>query len=98
MLHAARELFAVQGFVATGREEIAERAGVTRGALYHHFGSKGQLLEQIMDDTMDRLIVTTAESVARVEEEPAAQLRAAVAAHVRFHIEYQRESFVGANL
>jgi AcrR family transcriptional regulator len=40
LLSAARELFTEKGFAGTGREEIAERAGVTRGALYHHFASK----------------------------------------------------------
>ena len=40
LLTAARELFTEKGFAGTGREEIAERAGVTRGALYHHFESK----------------------------------------------------------
>jgi AcrR family transcriptional regulator len=57
LLVAARELFADKGFAATGREEIAERAGVTRGALYHHFASKtdvaaavvGQLESELVD-------------------------------------------------
>ncbi len=40
LVKAARELFAEQGFAATSRDQIAERAGVTRGALYHHFDSK----------------------------------------------------------
>ncbi|MGH9273752.1 MAG: helix-turn-helix domain-containing protein, partial [Acidimicrobiales bacterium] len=35
LLLAARELFTERGFAGTGREDIAERAGVTRGALYH---------------------------------------------------------------
>ena len=35
LLAAARRLFAERGFVATGREQIAEVAGVSRGALYH---------------------------------------------------------------
>jgi AcrR family transcriptional regulator len=38
--NAARALFAEKGFAATSRDEIAARAGVTRGALYHHFESK----------------------------------------------------------
>lgn len=50
MLAAARELFAERGFAATGREQIAERAGVTRGALYHHFGNKEQLFRSVVEE------------------------------------------------
>ena len=50
LLAAARELFAANGYVATGREQIAERAGVTRGALYHHFGSKEQLFRAVVEE------------------------------------------------
>jgi AcrR family transcriptional regulator len=47
LLAAARALFTEKGFAATGREEIAERAGVTRGALYHHFASKQDAFEAV---------------------------------------------------
>lgn len=50
LLRAARELFAANGFVATNREQIAERAGVTRGALYHHFGSKERLFRDVVEE------------------------------------------------
>jgi AcrR family transcriptional regulator len=60
LLTAARELFAENGFAATGREEIAERAGVTRGALYHHFASKTELaaavVEQLEGELVDRVV------------------------------------------
>jgi AcrR family transcriptional regulator len=95
ILRAALRAFTRKGYYGATIREIADDAGVSVAGLYHHFPSKGQILEQIMDDTMDRLIVATAQSVALAGEDPAAQLRAAVAAHVRFHIEYQRESFVG---
>jgi AcrR family transcriptional regulator len=55
LLAAARELFAEQGFVATGREQIAERAGVTRGALYHHFDSKEQLFRAVVEQLEEEL-------------------------------------------
>jgi AcrR family transcriptional regulator len=50
LLDAARELFAERGFASTGRDDIARRAGVTRGALYHHFGSKEQLFRAVVEE------------------------------------------------
>lgn len=40
VLEAARELFAARGFAAVGLDEVATHAGVTRGAVYHHYASK----------------------------------------------------------
>jgi len=60
LLGAARGLFAEKGFAATGREEIAERAGVTRGALYHHFASKTEVaaavVEELEGELVDRVV------------------------------------------
>jgi AcrR family transcriptional regulator len=60
LLDAARRLFAEKGFAATGREEIAAQAGVTRGALYHHFASKTELaaavVEQLEGELVERVV------------------------------------------
>src|SRR5580658_9563065 len=56
LLAAARELFAEKGFAATTRDEIAERAGVTRGALYHHFASKTEVAAAVVDGLEAELV------------------------------------------
>jgi AcrR family transcriptional regulator len=50
LLSAGRELFAAKGFAGTPREEIVERAGVTRGALHHHFGRKEDLFRAVFEE------------------------------------------------
>lgn len=43
LMGVARNLFSTKGFHAAGTNEIVALAGVTRGALYHHFSSKEEL-------------------------------------------------------
>ena len=47
LIGAARELFAARGYGAVATEEIVRTAGVTRGALYHHFAGKTELFEAV---------------------------------------------------
>lgn len=65
LVRAARELFADQGFAATSRDQIAARAGVTRGALYHHFESKtavaAAVVSELEHELVDRVVAAAAE-------------------------------------
>jgi AcrR family transcriptional regulator len=60
LVAAARPLFAERGYAAVGAEEIVRAAGVTRGALYHHFGGKPGLLEaayrQIEEELTEQIV------------------------------------------
>jgi AcrR family transcriptional regulator len=50
LLDAARSLFAEKGYHGTAAEEIVQRAGLTRGALYHHFEGKKDLFRAVVDE------------------------------------------------
>jgi AcrR family transcriptional regulator len=53
---AARQLFAEAGYHATGTTEIVVRAGLTRGALYHHFADKEDLFKEVFRAIVSELV------------------------------------------
>jgi AcrR family transcriptional regulator len=54
ILDASISLFAERGYDAASVQEIVDRAGVTKGALYHHFRAKDDLLYEIYRGLIDR--------------------------------------------
>ena len=62
LIAAGRRLFTERGYEEVGTEEVVRAAGVTRGALYHHFGDKASLLEAVYE----RIEAESTERVARV--------------------------------
>lgn len=56
VLDAGLELFSRQGFRATTLRQIAERAGLSVGNIYHHFESKHEIYQQLIDRYWKRLV------------------------------------------
>ncbi|HEX7302766.1 helix-turn-helix domain-containing protein [Lentzea sp.] len=53
ILQTARELFAAQGVQQTSLQEIADRLGITKPALYYHFSSREELVRSIVTPLLD---------------------------------------------
>lgn len=74
ILQAATDLFAEQGYDATPVQQIVERAGVTKGALYHHFTGKEDILFHIYGDIFAEQLADL-DRILALGQDPAAALR-----------------------
>jgi AcrR family transcriptional regulator len=95
ILVAAVRVMARHGYHGTSVRDIAVEAGVSAGSLYHHFGSKHDLLFTILDRGVDLLVRRTEDALFESGDDPADRLRAIVRTHVLTHTESRRESFIG---
>jgi AcrR family transcriptional regulator len=68
LLRVAHELFAERGYAAVGTEEIVARAGVTRGALYHHFADKQDLFRAVHEQLERRLVEGIGERIGGIDD------------------------------
>jgi AcrR family transcriptional regulator len=70
LLTAARELFAADGYAATSLDAVCDRAGVTKGALYHHFSGKQQLFSAVYAREQDHLNARITAAYAEAADDP----------------------------
>ncbi len=68
VLAVAEQHFAEFGYGATSTEALVQEAGLTRGALYHHFGSKKGLFEAVVRIVQGRLVHAVATASAEAQE------------------------------
>lgn len=53
LVKAGIELFETRGYASTSVQSIVDAAGLTKGAFYHHFESKDELLQRVHDEFID---------------------------------------------
>jgi AcrR family transcriptional regulator len=70
LLAAARALFAEKGYAETSTPDIVKAAGVTRGALYHHFADKQALFAAVVEEEHALLALTIHQAAEAGDEEP----------------------------
>jgi AcrR family transcriptional regulator len=70
LLAAARELFAQDGYAATSLDAVVAKAGVTKGALYHHFSGKRDLFAAVFRAEQLRLSEAIVAAYAGEQEDP----------------------------
>lgn len=76
VLAAASDLFSVHGFAAVSIDDVARQAGVTRGAVYHHYGSKLGLFSATAEQLQAKVAHAVVAEAEDAGENAVAQLRA----------------------
>jgi AcrR family transcriptional regulator len=64
-VESARELFASEGYSETQLDDVVRAAGVTKGALYHHFQGKADLFSAVFEQEQGRLAEIVSEAYRR---------------------------------
>jgi AcrR family transcriptional regulator len=75
LVREGRRLFAGHGYAAVGLSQIVAAAGVTKGALYHHFDGKADLFRAVLEQVQGE-VARTVTATAEAQDDPWEQLRA----------------------
>ena len=99
ILSAAASLFRYEGYYATTMRDIAQKAGVEAGSIYYHFGSKDEILSEVLDIGVRELYGKVTEIVRASQRNPA-DFRKTFALLVDTHLSYllAASDFTSANI
>lgn len=75
ILDASAELFTTRGFTNTSTRMIADAVGLRQASLYHHFGTKDDILDALLSGTVDAPLAV-ARAIADSDEDAATQMYA----------------------
>jgi AcrR family transcriptional regulator len=93
LIEAGREQFGAHGYEGASLDAILAAAGVKRGALYHHFESKQELFDAVLDREV-ALIATRIAKAAGAATDPVESLRIGCRAWLRMALDPEVQRIV----
>ncbi|GAA0381821.1 TetR/AcrR family transcriptional regulator [Bacillus horti] len=94
LIKAALEEFSSKGYKGVNITELAEKAKMTTGAVYHHFGSKAKLYEVVRAE-MEQRIVDRMEGAASLFDQKDQALKAALLTGLAFVVKQDICKLIG---
>jgi AcrR family transcriptional regulator len=89
IIQAALEIFVRKGYHGTSVHEITQKVGLTKGALYAHFMSKGELLLRIIDEFKLKFIGGMVTELEHVDGDALDKIQRLISFNSRFAVENQ---------
>ena len=91
LLDAAAALYARNGVAATTMRDIAAACGINAGSIYHHFSSKDDITQEILDFGISCVIDSVNNALAQLPSDAGFLLRfrTAIGAHIRAFKEFE---------
>ena len=68
ILATASQLFVQKGYEKTSMQDIARTAGISKGAIYHHFQSKEEIILKVMQHLKELMVEEIARTLQATEQ------------------------------
>jgi len=83
----AARLFSTKGYIETSMEDVATASKISKGGIYHYFGSKDDLLYFVLSGFMNLVLESVEQELERIEG-PLEKIRFIIFRHVRIYTEH----------
>ncbi len=57
IVRVAKEMFMLEGYDNTSVRSIIDKVGIAKGTLYHHFSSKKEIMDYVLNETLEAMVL-----------------------------------------
>ena len=93
IVRTAAKLFSTKGYLATSMNDIASKAKISKGAIYHYFQTKDEILNFIALNYV-QFDVNELENELKSIKDPGEKIRFMIKRHIRHYVTYPNEAKV----